>query len=264
MTRPRRRPARRPPRNSTRRPTRSAARRASRQGWTSLGIIAALCLLLLGFLHFRNRPQDLPWTDLDLGQPVGWFTGTKLAALDRDYPLCRQLLTQAGVRFAELEPIEKGRCGYEDAIRLEPGGARTIGFYPDKPGMACPVAAALSMWEWNVVQPAAIRHFGSRVKTFEHFGTYNCRPIAGTETLSQHSYARAIDIAGFELADGTRITIARDWTGNDEKAAFLRDVRDGACRLFATTLSPDYNPAHHDHLHLDEQPRGATGWNACR
>jgi hypothetical protein len=80
--------------------------------------------------------------------------------------------------------------------------------------------------------------------------------------LSQHSYARAIDIAGFVLMDGRRITVARDWQGDGEKAGFLREVRDGACGLFSTTLSPDYNPAHRDHLHLDEQPRG--GWRACR
>jgi len=238
------------------------ARRSQRRGWTMLVFFAALFVLVVGVLHFRNRPQDLPWTPLDLGQPIGWFTGSKLAALDDDYPQCRALLERAGVHFAELEPIEKGQCGYADAVRLDPGGARAIGFDPAKPGMACSVAAALSMWEWNVVQPAALRHFGSRVARFEHFGTYNCRPIAGSTHLSQHSYARAIDIAGFVLADGRRITVARDWRGDGEKAAFLREVHDGACGLFSTTLSPDYNAAHHDHLHLDEQPRG--GWRACR
>jgi hypothetical protein len=241
---------------------RRRARRAQRRGWMTLGVAAALFLFALAFLHFRNRPQDLPWTRLDLGQPVGWFTGAKLAALDDDYPLCKKLLKRAGVRFAELEPVTRGQCGYADAVRLDAGGARTIGFDPARPGMACPVAAALSMWEWNVVQPAALRRFGSRVVTFEHFGTYNCRPIAGSSSLSQHSYARAIDIAGFVLANGRRITVMRDWWGKNDAAAFLRDVRNGACELFSTTLSPDYNAAHHDHLHLDEQPRG--GWRACR
>ena len=35
-------------------------------------------------------------------------------------------------------------------------------------------------------------------------------------------------------------------------------------RLFATVLSPDYNAAHRDHLHLDQAARGAWGWRACR
>ena len=239
-------------------------RRRSDRGWTSLAAFLIVFLFGMAVLHFRGRPQDLPWTPLDLGQPTGWFTGRKLAALDRDYPQCRALLRRAGVRFTPVDPLDAGKCGYRDGLVLAPGGARTIGFDPDHPKIACPVAAALSMWEWNVVQPAALRHFGHRVIRFAQLGTYNCRPIAGSNTLSQHSYARAIDISGFVLSDGTRITVADDWTKGNEKAAFLRDVRDGACGLFATTLSPDFNAAHHDHLHLDEQPRGMTGWRACR
>lgn len=88
---------------------RRRARRAHRRGWTTLALFATLIVLVLGVLHFRNRPQDLPWTPLDLGQPIGWFTGGKLAALDADYPQCRILLERAGVRFAELEPIERGQ-----------------------------------------------------------------------------------------------------------------------------------------------------------
>jgi hypothetical protein len=30
-----------------------------------------------------NRPQDLPWTRLDLAQPIGAMTGRKLAGLTR-------------------------------------------------------------------------------------------------------------------------------------------------------------------------------------
>lgn len=133
-------------------------------------------------------------------------------------------------------------------------------------GIACPVAAALSVWEWQVVQPAAQRHFGSRVTAIDHFGSYSCRRIYGRDagTWSEHATADAVDIAGFRLADGRRITVVGDWTGSGDKAAFLREVRDGACRLFATTPSPDYNAAHRDHLHLDQADRGAMGWRACR
>ena len=241
--------------------TRHRRRRSRRTALIVAVMLAAA--MALAFLHFRSRPWDLPWTKVNLAEPVGLFTGSKLAALGTDYPLCRALLDRAGVRYAKLAPIAVGRCGYADAVRLDPGGSRTIGFDPAKPGMACPVAAALAMWEWNVVQPAALRRFGSRVVTFEQFGTYNCRDIAGSATLSEHAHARAIDIAGFVLANGKRITIARDWSGGGREAAFLRDVRDGACRLFATTLSPDYNASHHDHLHLDEAMRGGWG-GVCR
>lgn len=240
-------------------------------GWlVALAILAALAVILWATL--RGRPQDLPWTPLELGQPIGAFTGRKLAALTEDFPACRALLDRAGVRYTALSPRQgAGECGYADAVRLADDGARRIVFAPAGLGIACPVAAALSMWEWNIVQPAAQRHFGARVARIDHFGSYSCRPIAGSASgsLSEHATADAVDIAGFRLTNGTRITIARDWKGDTTKesaakAAFLHEVRDGACRLFATTLSPDYNAAHADHLHLDQANRGSMGWRACR
>ena len=39
----------------------------------------------------------------------------------------------------------------------------------------------------------------------------------------------------------------------------LRRVRDGACGWFRAVLSPDYNAAHRDHLHLDY-----GRWSTCR
>ena len=43
------------------------------------------------------------------------------------------------------------------------------------------------------------------------------------------------------------------------KAAFLRQVRDGACHGFAAVLGPDYNAAHRNHFHLDQGP-----YRVCR
>lgn len=228
-------------------------------------VLAALLFVAWGIV--RGRPQDLPWTPLDLGAPVGLFTGRKLTALGSDFPQCQRLLDKAGVRYTVLPPRrDSAQCGYDDAVRLTGTGAQRIGYRPAGLGIACPVAAALSLWEWTVVQPAAQKRFGSRVTAIDHFGSYNCRRISGRDsgTWSEHATADAIDIAGFRLADGRRITVARDWTGRADNAAFLREVRDGACRLFATTLSPDYNAAHADHLHLDQADRGTAGWRACR
>jgi len=235
-------------------------------GWiVALAVITGLGLILWSTL--RGRPQDLPWTPLDLGQPIGLMTGRKLNALTQSYPACRAALERAGVRYTALPPRSgEGQCGYSDGVRFTSGGARRIDFAPAGLGVACPVAAALAIWEWNVVQPAAERHFGTKVTSIDHFGSYSCRRIYGRDagTWSEHSTADAVDIAGFRLGNGTRITVARDWRGDNEKAAFLREVRDGACQLFATTLSPDYNAAHADHFHLDQADRGAMGWRACR
>ena len=225
----------------------------------------ALTLVLLLYAMVRDRPQDLPWTKLDLSQPVGLFTGRKLAALTDDFPACRKALDKAGVRYTALAPLSEqgGQCGYEDAVRFRAGGARRIGFAPSDLGVSCPVAAALAVWEWEVVQPTAQRHFGQKVAEIEHFGSYNCRRMYNREgaSWSEHATADAVDIAAFRLADGTRVTLVGDWDGKGSKARFLKDVRDGACGVFSTVLSPDYNAAHRDHFHLDQAERM---WRACR
>ncbi|MBJ6121559.1 extensin family protein [Sphingomonas mollis] len=229
------------------------------------GIVLALAFVV--WATMRGRPQDLPWTPLDLGQPVGMFTGRKLAGLTDDFPACRAVLDKAGVRYTALPPREgEGQCGYANGVRFVAGGSRRISFAPTGLGVACPVAAALAAWEWNVVQPAAERFFGSRVAQIDHFGSYSCRRLYGRDSgnWSEHSTANAVDIAGFRLTDGRRITVVRDWKGDGAPAQFLRTVRDGACGLFSTTLSPDYNAAHRDHLHLDQASRGSMGWRACR
>jgi hypothetical protein len=240
------------------------ARRALRALVLVLGVAAALWAF---WAWSRRHPEDLPWTPLDLGQPVGAFTGRKLAALADAPARCRQLLGDAGVRLVLASPRGAGACRFEAPVRLEASGARRIALAPAAVDLSCPVAAALALWEWNVVQPAARRHFGAPVATIEHFGSYNCRRMYGRAAgdWSEHARGNALDVAGFRLADGRRIRVLGDWRdGSAAERAFLREVRDGACRLFATVLSPDYNAAHRDHLHLDEADRGPMGWRACR
>ncbi len=241
--------------------------RALRRAFGTLVVLAlAATVLLVLYGGMRGRPQDLPWTDLDLGAPVGLFTGRKLTGLTSDAPTCRAALDRAGVRYTALPERRSGDCGYDDGVRFTAGGPRRIGYTPSGLGVACPVAAALAVWEWEIVQPAARRLLGSSVATIDHFGSFSCRRIYGRDAgnWSEHSTADAVDIAGFRLADGRRISVVNDWSGDDPAAAFLHEVRDGACDLFATTLSPDYNAAHRDHFHLDQAERGAMGWRACR
>jgi hypothetical protein len=238
-----------------------------------LGLLKLLLLLaaaafggMLLYGYARNHPQDMPWTQLDLAQPVGTFTGRKLTALTADPAQCRALLSRAGVEFQALPPRRNGRCGYGDAVRFAAGGSLNLRYRPADLGTSCPVAAALALWDWNVVQPSALLHFGQRVAAVEHFGSYSCRRIYGRSegAWSEHSTANAVDIAAFRLQDGSRVSVANDWQGQGANSAFLKDVRSGACDLFATVLSPDYNEAHRDHLHFDQADRGPMGWRGCR
>jgi hypothetical protein len=234
------------------------------KGLLLLAAAAFLALLLYGY--GRSHPEDMPWGELDLTRPVGAFTGRKLTALGGEGERCRALLREAGVRFTPLPARRSGQCGYDDALRFGRGGALEIGWRPADLGTSCPVAASLALWEWHVVQPAALEHLSSKVAAIDHFGSYSCRRIYGRSegAWSEHATANAVDIAAFRLADGRRIGILSDWEEGGAEARFLRAVRDGACDLFATVLSPDYNAAHRDHLHFDQARRGEMGWRGCR
>ena len=125
----------------------------------------------------------------------------------------------------------------------------------------CPLAVSLAMFQRHALAPAARRWFDRGVRRIDHLGTFACRNIYGRPSgrRSEHASANAIDIAGFVLSDGRAVSVLRDWSGNSRRAAFLRDVRDGGCRFFAVVLSPNYNAAHRDHLHLDMGP-----FRSCR
>lgn len=235
--------------------------------WLIVGVLAAFAALVIHALAQRN-PEDLPWTALDLDASIGMFTGRKLAGLTDEAPRCLALLADADIAHVALPEREAGeRCGYVDGVRFtgEPSGS-AIAYTPRDITISCPVAAALAVWESEVVQPAAFAGFGQRVATIEHLGGYSCRRMYGASggRWSEHATADAVDIAAFVLADGTRISVVGDWTGSGREAQFLRQVRDGACDLFATVLSPDYNAAHADHFHLDQAERGAMGGRVCR
>ena len=231
-------------------------------------LVALLALLLVGVIVIRDQqrrhPERLPWTPLSLARPIGPFTGGKIAALTKTADQCRQLLHDAGVVFTVVPPINAGQCGYADGVTLRPGGTFASRFEPGALTTACPVASALVVWQREIVGPAARRHFGTVVVSVEHFGSFNCRRIAGSANWSEHATADAIDVAGFTLKGGRRIRVLGNWQGTPAEQAFLRDVRDGACGVFATVLSPDYNAAHADHFHFDQAARGKTGGQFCR
>ncbi len=102
-------------------------------------------------------------------------------------------------------------------------------------------------------------------ETIIHYGTYNCRVIADTDTLSEHGLARAIDIGGFVMDDGTTVSVFGDWEDGvadpvTPAGQMLRGFTDQvwAMGLWNIILTPEYNAAHDDHFHVDLTPGGNT------
>ena len=190
-----------------------------------------------------------PWAPLEIDEPFNWLTRFKLARLGTDRVQCLAVLEHSALRFTPVPDRETGPgCELENAVRV----TATSVAIDEAFTLSCRSAVALAMWERHVLQPAAQLRLGTSVARLEHFGTYACRNIYARKDapLSRHATADAIDVAGFVLNDGRRIRVARDWGADDADARFLRDVRDGACRVFDAVLGPDYNAAHRDHFHF--------------
>jgi len=235
----------------------------------ALGVCAAFALM-----NAFAPPQDLPWKPLDLNHPLGQATEAKVADFEVPFAAspeevrgateaCIQTLRDAGVEVRPAEDRDDGGfCQVRGAVTIT-GGAVT----PLKPGgltMQCPLAVRYVIWDRQVLQPAAEAIYGSRAVSVNNYGTYSCRRIYGSTEVSdrpsEHARANALDVASVTLADGRTVSVLNDWDGQGpngtEGSGLLRRIREGACRVFSTVLSPDYNDAHKDHLHLDGAPRG--------
>lgn len=217
-----------------------------------LGLLAIFAVGIGGCAWLQKHPEHNPWAPLDLRHPIGWATADKLAALKDDVDQCRVTLDRSDVAFRALPGTGNGACERPDRTQLT-----AYPLAPETPSVTCPVAAALEMWRAKTVEPAARKILGNDLASIEHLGAYSCRRLYGREDgpWSEHASANAIDIQAFVLEDGTRISVLGDWEGSEDERRFLREVRDGACGIFATVLSPDYNAAHADHFHFDQADR---------
>lgn len=171
----------------------------------------------------------------------------------RDTQQCFTDLSRSGIRYSPLPDRDfGGGCVVRGAVQLLDIGVPVSGIK----SMRCPLARAFTGWVQFAVAPAARQMLGSDLVRVETFGTYSCRAVVGrpesATKLSEHGLANAVDVSGFVLKDGRRVTILRDWQSSDPAVRrFLEAVHGSACKRFATVLSPRYNAAHRDHFHFD-------------
>lgn len=193
-----------------------------------------------------------------IDQPIDAGTHARIQRAAADLGQCVAALEAARINFVPSpDRMNSETCGLRAAGVLGPDMGTIARLNPAAPTLSCETALGLSVWRRQSLEPAAREILGSDVVQIDHFGTYACRGINGRAGArpSAHSMAAAIDIGGFRLRDGRRVTVAADWSGEDAEARFLRRIRDEACKVFGTTLSPDYNAEHRDHLHMEPAGR---------
>jgi hypothetical protein len=174
---------------------------------------------------------------------------------------CLSRLGQTGAEYAPLPDryLEQG-CTTLGTVQLAalPADSSTLGVSNLGP-VTCEVSQVFAGWARYGVDRAARQILGSGLRSIETFGSYSCRNVAGTNRRSGHATGAAIDVSGFVLDDGRRVTVKNAWFGGSaEEREFLRVVQGSACKRFATVLSPDYNSAHHDHLHVEGVIEGSS------
>lgn len=192
-------------------------------------------------------------------RPAGAPPVTLNLPTSRETQMCYADLSREEVRYSPLPDRDYGGgCNIIGAVQLIDIGVPVTGLK----AMRCGLAEEFIGWTRNAVAPAAYQILGSRLMKVETFGTYACRNTIGAPTtrLSGHALANAVDVSAFILADGRRVSIQDGWrSDNPEVRRFLDIIHTSACKRFGTVLSPDYNAAHHDHLHLEDDHK-----NFCR
>ncbi len=171
---------------------------------------------------------------------------------------CEAELTRLGVRFERRDPLAEGDCGAARPLAVSAVGDIALS---GEPVLRCPAALATARWVREVVAPAAELHLDTTVAAVDAASGYTCRARrtgVATDTLSEHAFANALDVAAVRLADGRRVPVAPRDDASPERA-FQAAIRGGACVLFTTVIGPTTNALHDDHLHLDlAERRGAS------
>jgi hypothetical protein len=226
-----------------------------------IGLVLASVFAWLGVAWFAAQGRiDMPqnWNDrwnpfspFDVQAPRGPLSRWRRWRATHDPNQCMLALATARITY---QPIADSRtadgCALEHAVRVE----RLDSVAVSSSFLAtCPLALSLAVYVRDYLQPAAQAVYGQEVQRIDHVGSYACRNVnrAPSGSLSEHAFADAIDIEGFVLEDGTRVTIGRDWPTDTRASRFLHASRDGACEVFHAVLGPDYNALHRAHFHLD-------------
>jgi hypothetical protein len=178
--------------------------------------------------------------------------------------ICLAQLKAAGfdVEAAEQPSTANELCTIAEPVRVKavpvlsrPGAMVRLG---DQPVLACRFAQSLGHWLGDLVAPVLAGSLNIELKNVRTGPGFECRNRnrAAAGKLSAHAEGLAIDIAGFELANGSTVRIGPENDGPPNRA--LSALRTAACGWFTTVLGPGSDVAHADHLHVDVQQHGSS------
>ena len=155
-------------------------------------------------------------------KPEVWSDAEMIASLRE----CVRLLAPIAAEVEISQPVKHDVCGAPAPVLLKRIGAGPGKVEVSPPAVLnCAMVAGLHAWVEKTLQPAAREALGTSVVRLRNASGYACRarnghPL-GTDRLSEHALANAIDIAGFVTADGRTVDVVRSWgpTARDRREA---------------------------------------------
>jgi hypothetical protein len=180
----------------------------------------------------------------------------------REDEACLWRLRALGVAVAPQPPIETAK-GCRIAAPLAVSELSPEIFVDPEVMLTCPAAEAVTRWMQDVVVPAAQEYLEASPTGLLHSSSHACSGTGTGAGSAGHSAGETIDVTGFLFAERGALPIQ---VSRDEKSAkaareraFLRTVRDGACRYFADVLGPEEDSNHPGRMHLGNAlPEGAS------
>ena len=199
-----------------------------------------------------------PFVPLNLDDPPGKITQFKLRRLTPE--ACTRLLSEANQkRLIQTQAMANstGDCPLSDVVRVRNFGPVTLS---SSFIASCPLALSSALFIQQQARPLTKTMMGSELARVEHLGSFACRNIYHRPDArrSEHATADALDISGFQLADGQKVTVLAGWR-NEKTQPWLRALLSASCDYYGNGLGPEYNAAHANHFHL-----GMRGFGLCR
>lgn len=183
--------------------------------------------------------------------------GTSPGAARADGASCLQALERLGVDY---RPVE--RPGIDIGVEVR-GGLGGVD-YSSSAGEALVLDCSLV---YSLARVGPLLR-GRGIERVSYSSAYQRRNIRGTRRPSRHSFGLAIDIHGFGLAGGDSAAVKADYEQGLGDASdcvgepltrFGRILRSVECEVirsgqFRVLLTPDYDPDHYNHFHLEAVP----------
>ncbi len=249
----------------------------------SAGLAAGLMVLLATTASMAQSvavPVKRPDPSAEVTTDIDSEEQTPAVEPERVYQAACPALLEGRIKGKPLPPIEDGGCGENSPLEITAIGEVQL---TTPVTMNCRMAETLHGWVDGADQSALVL-LKSQLWRLNVSTSYQCRRRnnAPDGKISEHGFANALDIAGFELVDGTRISVLDHWPAVDYEAeveaaseegeaeestydgpeatleGFLRLVHQDACTRFTTVLGPEANVHHADHFHFDLGCHGKT------